>query len=579
MLKRIKVIDIELSEPIKTITELNGYLELKAVVHFYGEKIGEIYFPVTADRVEAVTLGHCILDQYREIIIRRLLRRGLEAPNPNGFHFEDLLTFPLSNSNTELHLMKQPDEIWVEDMPKHRDGVAVRTVELSQVIHPITDATDYYRARLYITWHGSPLGYVDITHYYQCINVDQIQEAIVNHIFLKLIEPNRKLSEEIRQAKVLAALVRHFIPSSDASCTPVQLLSDISVSIIVGTFDRPNELRNCLLGLTSQETDRSVEIIVVDNHPISQLTPPIVSEFPNVKLINETRQGVAYARNAGIVASSGEIIVTVDDDVTVPPGWLEKLLAPFVRMDVMAVTGNVLPLELKTKSQWLFEQYGNGGLGRGFRRFEVNGTWFDWFQNQSVPTWELGGTANSAYRACLFNHPEIGLMNEALGPGMPSGVGEDIYLFYKILKARMRIAYEPKAYVWHQHRCDMAALRRQIYNYSKGYVSYQLTTLFRDGDLRVVKDLAIKIPLFRLKQIYWRLRGWTDYPLSLVLVEIIGNLAGPWSLARSHQRVKREGCSVPYIPVEQRSDSQMKLNCHVQTLNSTKAATASTLTI
>ena len=66
------------------------------------------------------------------------------------------------------------------------------------------------------------------------------------------------------------------------------------------------------------------------------------------------------------------------------------------------------------------------------------------------------------------------------------GCSEDTYLFYKILKAAIRSSYEPAAYVWHKHRRDLAALRRQLYNYSKGHVAYQLTTLLRDHDRRAV---------------------------------------------------------------------------------------------
>ena len=61
--------------------------------------------------------------------------------------------------------------------------------------------------------------------------------------------------------------------------------------------------------------------------------------------------------------------MTTDDDVTMPSDWLEKLLSPFVQDDVMAVTGNVLPLELETAAQRLFEA--TVGWGRGFERLVV----------------------------------------------------------------------------------------------------------------------------------------------------------------------------------------------------------------
>lgn len=432
--------------------------------------------------------------------------------------------------------------------------VGVRTLELTQPLQALTDVTDYFRVRFFVTWNNSSLGCVDVVNQYQQISATRLRQVIVEHLNIKLLKAQRNFTLEARWLEAAAALRHRYTSAGDSKVvdTPTPLPQSISASILVGTCDRPNDLRNCLRCLTTQQSPRRVEVIVVDNNPTSGLTSPVVAEFPGVILVNESRKGVAYARNAGIAVSTGDIVVTTDDDVTMSPQWLETLIEPFARADVMAVTGNILPVELETKSQRLFEQY--GGLGRGFYPFEVNGDWFERSWMHVVPTWELGGTANSAFRASIFCHPKIGLMDEALGPGMPSGVGEDIYLFYKVLQAGYTIVYEPKAYVWHKHRQTLAALRRQLYNYSKGFVSYNLTTLLRDRDFRVLMNLTIHLPAFHLKRIYSRLRGWSNYPISLTLVEVAGNLAGPWSLLQSYWRVQRLGRSAPYIPPSERSN-------------------------
>src|SRR5678815_907385 len=58
-----------------------------------------------------------------------------------------------------------------------------------------------------------------------------------------------------------------------------------TVTIVVATFDRPDDLRICLRALMLQQTTRPVEVIVVDNHPASGLTAPVVREFPGVVLV------------------------------------------------------------------------------------------------------------------------------------------------------------------------------------------------------------------------------------------------------------------------------------------------------
>jgi cellulose synthase/poly-beta-1,6-N-acetylglucosamine synthase-like glycosyltransferase len=226
--------------------------------------------------------------------------------------------------------------------------------------------------------------------------------------------------------------------------------------------------------------------------------------------------------------------------VIIPPGWIEALAAPFRDPAVMAVTGNVLPLELEFAAQRFYEAY--GGLGRGFERRVVDGGWFREFRT-AVPTWNLGATANAAFRATIFADPAIGLMDEALGPGMPSGVGEDTYLFYKVLKAGHRLVYEPAAYVWHRHRRTIPELRRQMYGYSKGHVAYHLTTLSRDGDRRSLVRLFYSLPMTYARRAIERLRRRSDYPLTLILTEMAGTLAGPWALWRARRLVRRFGPS------------------------------------
>jgi O-antigen biosynthesis protein len=316
--------------------------------------------------------------------------------------------------------------------------------------------------------------------------------------------------------------------------------ADTTVSIVVATLDRPHDLRECLSSLVAQRADRPVEIIVVDNHPASGLTPGVVAEFPTAKLLTEPRRGLAYARNRGFLASHGQIVVATDDDCIAPPEWLEKLLVPFIEPEVMIVTGNVRPWRLDAEAQRLFEAY--GGLGRGDEKRRADAKWFRQCRT-APPTWSLGATANAAFRASIFRHPEIGLMDEALGPGMPSGVGEDTYLFYKTLRAGYTLVYEPAAWVWHKHRSDLPALRKQIFNYSKGHVAYHLTTLFRDGDWRALINLAIFLPGTHLRRTLRRLFGRGEYPLSLIALEAAGNLAGPWALWKSRRRVQREGSS------------------------------------
>jgi GT2 family glycosyltransferase len=421
----------------------------------------------------------------------------------------------------------------------------VRKIDLSAPLAPIADACGYERLRVVVSWRGRPAGTVRIEHHGAIVSTAWLLDAVAQQLSADLLAMRARVGPGAFWSRLVADVVDYLAPppgmEEDASTAPA-LPADVSVSVVVATYDRPADLARCLESLVMQQTTRPVEIVVVDNHPSSGITRPVVSGFPGVKLITEARGGLSYARNAGIAAARGDIVATTDDDAVCAPDWIERLAAPFARDEVMVVTGNVLPIELETEAQRLFEAY--GGLGRGFVPLSVGRDWFA-ASRRSVRTWDLGCTANAAFRAAVFEDPEIGLMDEALGAGTPTGCSEDTYLFYRVLKAGHTIVYEPEALVWHRHRRTIEALRRQIYSYSKGHVAYQLTTWLRDGDRRALVRLFYELPRTYARRTWDRLRGWSDYPLSFIALEVLGNLAGPWALWQSRRRVARLGRSAP----------------------------------
>ena len=249
--------------------------------------------------------------------------------------------------------------------PAHRDWpIAVRTVDIREPLRPIDDVREYPRTRVFVFDRGDLIGSVDIGNVRGPISVTRLRDAIGNGL---------------AQAMMQRALVRQLAGPVGDPLLPI----DVSVSVVVPTCNRPDDLRRCLTALHAQLSPRRVEIVVVDNRPGGSSTPAVVRDFPGVVFIEERRPGLSYARNAGFAAATGNILVAIDDDVTVPAGWLERLLRPFVRPEVMAVTGHVLPVELETESQCRFEAY--GGLGKGFTRFEVDGEWFRSMRG-AVPT-------------------------------------------------------------------------------------------------------------------------------------------------------------------------------------------------
>lgn len=95
-----------------------------------------------------------------------------------------------------------------------------------------------------------------------------------------------------------------------------------TVSIIITTHNRPHLLPRAVD--SARESGSDVEIVVVDDASSDQ-TAKICRDLADIKYVRvERNQGVAGARNIGLVASSGKYISFLDDDDTRMAGSLDQ---------------------------------------------------------------------------------------------------------------------------------------------------------------------------------------------------------------------------------------------------------------
>lgn len=116
--------------------------------------------------------------------------------------------------------------------------------------------------------------------------------------------------------------------------------SPLHVSLVIPVYNEAAHLRQCLEAVTSQ-TVQPFEVIVVDNNSIDD-TVRIANEFPFVKVIHETRQGVLYARATGFNAARGDIIGRIDADTIIPPDWVQTVREIMSESDVAATSGKMI---------------------------------------------------------------------------------------------------------------------------------------------------------------------------------------------------------------------------------------------
>lgn len=232
------------------------------------------------------------------------------------------------------------------------------------------------------------------------------------------------------------------------------------VSVIVCTYNRCHSLAEALESVATSMNGCAAdwEVVVVDNNSSDQ-TPDVVrsacQRYPGrFRYVFESTSGKSYALNTGIAEAYGDVLVFVDDDVTVGPDWLRNLTAPLVDGKWAGVGGRVLRKWNCSPPAWLcFEG-----------RYERT-TWplviFDLGQEACELSASPCGT-NVAYRKEVFT--KHGGYRTDLGPQgdeirdpatmksaaqrIPRGY-EDYEFARRLMTAGEMLRYEPSAVVHH----------------------------------------------------------------------------------------------------------------------------------
>ncbi|TML28666.1 MAG: glycosyltransferase family 2 protein [Actinobacteria bacterium] len=274
------------------------------------------------------------------------------------------------------------------------------------------------------------------------------------------------------------------------------------ISVVIPTaFQRVQLLTRCVAAVCGQAYP-SFEVIVSDNRPDDG--PERAAHWrqlmadPRVTVVAEPLTGSSAARNRGVQVARGEVVAFLDDDAVPVPGWLLAVGRRFALEPATdAVTGLVLPHELETPAQVLFERSGSkvahryerislaggpaaAGSGAPRRgRFEVT-AWHP--ERPSVPPenyliYRVGRFAmgtNMAFRTEVLRR--LGGFDDAMGIGTPSLGGVELHFFVRMLFAGGRLTFDPEVVMHHTHIREYDELRRKLYSYGCGYTA-MLTSL------------------------------------------------------------------------------------------------------
>jgi len=205
----------------------------------------------------------------------------------------------------------------------------------------------------------------------------------------------------------------------------------LKTSVIIATHARPASVARLIASLAPGLASGIREVIVAENGT------PSPTQFPGAlapfKHLHEPRPGKCRIQNRAIAEAPGELLVFLDDDLIVAPGYLDAVESFFdSHREFAGMRGRILPEEDPDKKVGPMAVYLDLPIADdGDQVIEVRGV--------------LG--ANMAFRATALR--QVGPFDERLGPGA-GGHEEETEMSARLRSAGFRIGYAPEALVYHE---------------------------------------------------------------------------------------------------------------------------------
>lgn len=195
------------------------------------------------------------------------------------------------------------------------------------------------------------------------------------------------------------------------------------ISVIVPVYRVEKELDKCI-GSIVHQTYKNIELILVDDGS-PDACPRICDSWANkdsrIKVLHTRNQGLSAARNTGVAAANGELIVFVDSDDYVDLCFLERLIDTMLKTDADIVCCGISEEdELLGKSRDVTPFKLNECLSA--QKILHDASFYEW---QYVVAW------NKLYKKELLD-------------GTPYPVGryhEDEFIYHHLLLAANKIAF------------------------------------------------------------------------------------------------------------------------------------------
>ncbi len=211
------------------------------------------------------------------------------------------------------------------------------------------------------------------------------------------------------------------------------------ISIVIPAYNAEETIEECMIALADQTIPRAeYEIIVVDDGSADQTGE--VARSHGAVVLRQANSGPAVARNRGIAAARGEIVLFTDADCAPAPDWIEQMVDPLSDPRIVGVKG-----VYRTRQQNLVAR---------FIQFEYQDRYDHTARSDYV---DFIDTYAAGYRRAVL----VG--SGGFDTSFPLASTEDQELSFRLAEAGYKMVFNPRAVVYHRHPESWSRYARRKY--------------------------------------------------------------------------------------------------------------------
>ena len=200
------------------------------------------------------------------------------------------------------------------------------------------------------------------------------------------------------------------------------------------------------LPLATANTAGMVNVVVLDNRSTANDVAWLARQAPELSVVVAPKNDYLYSYNAFVASRTEDVVVLLNNDLRLAPGFLPALLRHFERPDVFSVGA--------TSRDWDDTAYTCGPA----RLHHHHGVYhWDWERNRQElsPTLFTSGGFMAVDRRRFL---ELGGFNRLFFPGY----GEDLDLCFRAWRKGWQCLFEPDAVVYHRENGTFSARAQRL---------------------------------------------------------------------------------------------------------------------